>query len=370
MQMKSITNIFEFLVKSKFSGLFLLIAGLPIALFTNSLLDWTTIEEIHIFVLNLCTAMAFTGFLIAIHSAQSRLSEFMWISVGFLAIVIYNASYMSLYPAEFSEVFRNLARVTEAMILLSVVFKVDPPHLPKLFYIFLTAALSVGISLFLIYFRSMVESVFTNYFNLYLLTSVVRSIIVLISVISLFALTPQLERKGYVSYLDLRLALLVNIPRELILLFVGSITPFWEIYGNLLTLFFYYFLYRAVISSSLNYPHYMLKQQMDRLESVSSHIVTLNQKLEAADMEINKKNGYLATLSHDLKNPISVLYGGIQLLAMYYSRDTISNRDKLSSYLETMEKNCDQMANLLDSVAPKANVETDDYSISRSTEQL
>lgn len=92
------------------------------------------------------------------------------------------------------------------------------------------------------------ESIITNYFDLYLLTSVVRAVIVLISVISLFALTPQIERKGYVSYLDLKLALLVNIPRELILLFVGSITPFWEIYGNLLTLFFYYSLCRAVFS--------------------------------------------------------------------------------------------------------------------------
>lgn len=129
--MKSMNHISEFLVKSKFSCLFLLIAGLPIALFTNGLLDWTTTNEVLIFVFNLCTAIAFTGFLISIHTTQSRLSEFVWISVGFLAIVIINASYMFLYLAEFSEVFRNLARVAQAVILVAVVFKVDPPPLAQ-----------------------------------------------------------------------------------------------------------------------------------------------------------------------------------------------------------------------------------------------
>ncbi len=118
---------------------------------------------------------------------------------------------------------------------------------------------------------------------------------------------------------------------------------------------------RFVIKKRANRLLKKQKKQLDdyneELNTANENLLTLNNNLE----ELNHtKDKFFSIISHDLKNPLGVLYATTDVLTRHFES---FSKEKTKTYLENMNRSSRHLKNLLDNLLEWSQVQTGRLSI-------
>ena len=82
------------------------------------------------------------------------------------------------------------------------------------------------------------------------------------------------------------------------------------------------------------------------------------------------KNNYFVNMSHELRTPLNVLNGLNQLIKGLSKKDTFITPDKLSYYMEVMERNCSRLLNLINNLIDYAKIENNSYTLNKKDKNI
>ena len=143
--------------------------------------------------------------------------------------------------------------------------------------------------------------------------------------------------------------------------------PFWRS-----TLAMYIYLLVVVIFIIAN--KYKVKR-LDRL--VNKKTKALQEQFEENEKLLKKvlvleqnKNHYFVNLSHELRTPLNILTSVNQLIKARYSKEAIITYEKLSYYLDLMDRNTDRLLNLINNLIDNSKLENDNYVLIKKDEDI
>jgi len=91
-------------------------------------------------------------------------------------------------------------------------------------------------------------------------------------VLVLLKLNSGLQREYFIKFKYLYMCILLIIPSEGCLAFYKNINSFWEVFGHVLRVSSYFYLYKAVFQSLINYPYDKLGENNQRLSDILNAI--------------------------------------------------------------------------------------------------
>ena len=103
-----------------------------------------------------------------------------------------------------------------------------------------------------------------------------------------------------------------------------------------------------------------LKIQMDKNEELFNKVLTLEQN----------KNNYFVNLSHELRTPLNVLNSINQLIRALSKKNTPIPPDKLSHYVDIMERNTSRLLNLINNLIDNSKIENNSYMLNKKDEDI
>ena len=96
-----------------------------------------------------------------------------------------------------------------------------------------------------------------------------------------------------------------------------------------------------------------------------------NEKLFEKIIALEKnKNNYFVNMSHELRTPLNVLNGLNQLIKGLSKKDTFITPDKLSYYMDVMERNCSRLLSLINNLIDYAKIENNSYTLNKKDENI
>ncbi len=121
--------------------------------------------------------------------------------------------------------------------------------------------------------------------------------------------------------------------------------------------------------------------QINKLKKLDQLVSKRTQELRS-EMKKNKqlfekiialeknKNNYFVNMSHELRTPLNVLNGLNQLIKGLSKKDTFITPDKLSYYMDVMERNCSRLLSLINNLIDYAKIENNSYTLNKKDENI
>ena len=98
-----------------------------------------------------------------------------------------------------------------------------------------------------------------------------------------------------------------------------------------------------------------LKVQMEENEALFKRVLRLEQN----------KNNYFVNLSHELRTPLNVLTSINQLIKDLCKKDMFTTPEKLSYYMDMMERNTSRLLNLINNIIDNTKIENNNYILTK-----
>ena len=103
----------------------------------------------------------------------------------------------------------------------------------------------------------------------------------------------------------------------------------------------------------------LLKKQKKQLDDYNEELNTANENLQTLNNNLEElnhtKDKFFSIISHDLKNPLSVLYATTDVLTRHFES---FSKEKTKTYLENMNRSSRHLKNLLDNLLEWSQVQT------------
>jgi len=135
-------------------------------------------------------------------------------------------------------------------------------------------------------------------------------------------------------------------------------SPFWRshyaiiIYWSLIILFIYIYGNKVKkLDKLVNKKTGELRNQLERNEKLFNKVI----KLEKS------KNNYFINLSHELRTPLNVLTSINQVIKSFIKGDKTISNEKLSYYMDVMNRNCNRLLNLINNLIDYEKIENNRY---------
>lgn len=103
-----------------------------------------------------------------------------------------------------------------------------------------------------------------------------------------------------------------------------------------------------------------LRVEMDKNEALFKKVLMLEQN----------KNIYFINLSHELRTPLNVLTSINQLIKDLYKKEISITPEKLSYYMDIMEKNTNRLLNLINNLIDNSKMENNSYVLTKTDENI
>lgn len=103
-----------------------------------------------------------------------------------------------------------------------------------------------------------------------------------------------------------------------------------------------------------------LRVQMDKNEKLFKKVLTLEQN----------KNNYFINLSHELRTPLNVLNSINQLIKDLCKKEVFITPEKLSYYMDIMERNTSRLLNLINNIIDNSKIENNSYILNKKDEDI
>ena len=98
-----------------------------------------------------------------------------------------------------------------------------------------------------------------------------------------------------------------------------------------------------------------LRKEMDRNKQLFNQVLKFEQN----------KNNYFVNLSHELRTPLNILMSTNQLIESLYNDGTRISKEKISYYINIMNRNCNRLLSLINNLIDYAKIENNTYLITK-----
>ncbi|GFZ29487.1 hypothetical protein CSC2_00130 [Clostridium zeae] len=115
---------------------------------------------------------------------------------------------------------------------------------------------------------------------------VLEYLVIMIAILALYKLRNNLVREQLINFKFLYISILLMIPSEVCFTLFKSTDSLWFVYGHILKICSYFYLYKAVFQSSINYPYDKINENNQRLSDILNaipipiHTYNLNNKID------------------------------------------------------------------------------------------
>ena len=103
-----------------------------------------------------------------------------------------------------------------------------------------------------------------------------------------------------------------------------------------------------------------LRYQMDKNMELFKKVLTLEQN----------KNNYFINLSHELRTPLNVLTSINQLIKNLCQKEVFITPEKLSYYMDIMDRNTSRLLNLINNLIDNSKIENNSYVLTKKDEDI
>ena len=79
------------------------------------------------------------------------------------------------------------------------------------------------------------------------------------------------------------------------------------------------------------------------------------------------KNNYFVNLSHELRTPLNVLCSISQLIRNISKKDMFITHEKLSYYMEIMDRNTSRLLKLINNIIDNTKIENNNYILNKQS---
>ncbi|MHB1391764.1 MAG: MASE3 domain-containing protein [Clostridia bacterium] len=267
--------------------LFILIISYIIAFFATPTLWQQNMYVMHTIIELICIHIAISTFLIIWNTFNESFNEYHLIGFGFLAIAVFDSfhTYYWFAVKYFAQGYPDLphrywiiGRLTEAFVLFVFSLKHGKFRMNKWTGLFFVLAFSFGLSIVLLIFPGLMPIMLTKN-GLSPMKIALEYVVIALTILSLYSIKDKLRDETSISYKHVFMALLFIIPAELSFTMYKVITSFYNVYGHILKLVCYYFLYKAVYVSCVVYPYKKLAEAYDKLEETYKKINKMDETL-------------------------------------------------------------------------------------------
>lgn len=144
-------------------------------------------------------------------------------------------------------------------------------------------------------------------------------------------------------------------------------SPFWI---SNLAIFIYVIIIAIIIYLQINKLKKLDQLVSKRTQELRSEMKK-NEKLFEKIIALEKnKNNYFVNMSHELRTPLNVLNSLNQLIKGLSKKDTFITPDKLSYYMDVMERNCSRLLSLINNLIDYAKIENNSYTLNKKDENI
>ena len=141
-------------------------------------------------------------------------------------------------------------------------------------------------------------------------------------------------------------------------------TPFWRsniaitIYILIIFLVIYVQINKVkVLDKLVDKRTKELREKMNENEKLYNHIIELEQN----------KSSYLVNFSHELRTPLNILMSTTQLIESLSKDDNLLTKEKLSHYINIMNRNSNRLLNLINNLIDYEKIENNTYIINKES---
>ncbi|MFZ5633439.1 MAG: MASE3 domain-containing protein [Bacillota bacterium] len=220
----------------------------------------------------ICIFIAVSSFLTVWHTYDRNPPVNHVIGFGFLVVALFDLFHTyyftyyfpgyNLYPPGYYDLsvrYWILGRFAEAVTLL--ICTARPLHLRinKWAGLLFSTALAAGAGYTVLNFRGLMPVMFTGD-GLTPVKIVLEYVIIALFLTGLFQLKDKVNSRDMLTYRYIFLALLIAIPAELCFTMYENITSFSNTLGHILKITYYYYLFRGIFVSAVNYPYKKLEE--------------------------------------------------------------------------------------------------------------
>ena len=129
------------------------------------------------------------------------------------------------------------------------------------------------------------------------------------------------------------------------------------------------FIYCILIILSI-YAYSNKVKKLDKLVNKRTHELIKemekNEQLFNQVLELEKnKNNYFVNLSHELRTPLNILSSINQLIKSFAKDDKLITNEKLSYYMDIMNRNCNRLLSLINNLIDYTKIENNSYIIDK-----
>ncbi|MCL6477156.1 MAG: PAS domain S-box protein [Peptococcaceae bacterium] len=246
----------------------------------------------------LCIFIALSSFLTVWHTYDRNPPVNHAIGFGFLVVALFDLFHTFYFPGynnyppgyyDLSVRYWILGRFAEAITLLICAVRPLRLRINKWAVLLFSTALAAGAGYIVLDFPGLMPVLFTKE-GLTPVKIALEYIIIALFLTGLYQLRDKVNRRDMLTYRYIFMALLIAIPAELCFTMYKNITSFSNTLGHVLKIIYYYYLFRGIFVSAVNYPYKKLEeagkytasilndQTQTILNSISNLVVLVNQE--------------------------------------------------------------------------------------------
>ena len=199
---------------------------------------------------------------------------------GFLVVSIFDFMHTYYYKglvvndilkSQLSIGFSLLARLIEVAILMVFSFAPYIKNINRNIMMIGTIIITSSFFCILYVYPNWVPCLYDAY-GITLIKVALEYSVIIIAVLVLLKLNSNLQREHFIKFKYLYMCILLMIPSETCLAFYKELGSFWVVFGHVLKIFSYFYLYKAVFQSLINYPYDKLSENNQRLSDILNAI--------------------------------------------------------------------------------------------------
>lgn len=226
----------------------------------------------------ICIFVAISLFLVVWHIFYRISPVDNLVGFGFLIVAVFDLFHVYYFPElnfyppghyDLTVRYWILGRLTEAFILLAATTRQLHFKLNKWVGLVISLAFACGTSFLVLPSTALFPVLLTETGGITTAKIILEYIVIIIFLLSILNLRNNLENKDILTYRYIFVALLLAIPAELCFTAYKTIDSFFMIWGHLLKMAYYYYLFRGTFVSAITYPY----EKLEVAESYMSRIL-------------------------------------------------------------------------------------------------
>ncbi len=333
--------------------IFVLIIGFIISVILYYTLWESHIYAIHTFLEAVCLFIGASTFLIAWNTADKMFKTNYIIGYGFLSVAIYDAYHAYLFVSQSlaHDIFMDLnmkywilGRFCEAIVLYLVSLNALNLKLNKWLALTIAMIIPFGTAAIIYEFPWVFPAMITVEGST-LAKGAIEFIIILLIFLSIVNLSKHFDHDSPVSFRHFYMALIIAIPTEMMFIAFSSIYSFNIVYGHVLRVFYYYYIYRSVFVAYVEYPYEKMQLEKIKLEEAyrqleeSKHEILRRQDVLMQQEKLALLGQMGAGIVHETKNYLTTIKGSCQLISLLTKEEgTIKHAKKISKNVDEMDQ--------------------------------